>query len=366
MPAFIPGLQLSRLFYEEAVKPILDARFPVLRYSAALLGSGSEVLGYDTPISTDHHWGPRIWLFLPDDSDGDDERRAAIARTLSDELPYQVRGYSTNFGQPAENGVQLPEEISAGPVNHWVRPTTVRLFVAGLLGVDPFRAISAAEWLTFPEQHLLELTAGAVYHDGLDELERVRRAFAYYPRDVWLYRLAAQWKRISQEEAFVGRCGDAGDDLGSRIVAARLVRDLMRLCFLLERRYAPYSKWLGTAFGRLDCAGELGPVFTRILAADNWREREEHLSRAYETVAGLHNALAITPPLDGRVSAYHDRPYRVIHADRFAAATRAAITDEAIKQIPADIGGVDQFVDSTDVTDRPELCRRLGALFAWC
>ena len=54
----------------------------------------------------------------------------------------------------------------------------------------------------------------------------------------------------------------------------------------------------------------------------------------------------------------------MIHADRFAAATRAAIADEAIKNIPADIGGVDQFVDSTDVTDRPELCRRLRALFA--
>ncbi len=362
MPAFIPGQQLSRLFYEEAVKPILDSRFPGLRYSAALLGSGSEVLGYDTPISTDHHWGPRLWLFLSDD---DDARHAAtIARTLSERLPYQVHGYSTNFGQPADNGVQLPEEIASGPVNHWERPTTVRRFVAGLLGVDPFQAISAVDWLTFPEQHLLELTAGAVYHDGLGELERVRRAFAYYPRDVWLYRLAAQWKRISQEEAFVGRCGDVGDDLGSRIVAARLVRDLMRLCFLLERKYAPYSKWLGTAFGRLDCAGELGLVFTRVLAAGTWREREQFLSNAYETVAGLHNALAVTPPLDSQVSAYHGRPYRVIHADRFAAATRAAIADEAIKQIPGDIGGVDQFVDSTDVTDRPELCRRLRALFA--
>ena len=362
MPAFIPGLQLSRLFYEEAVKPILDSRFPGLRYSAALLGSGSEVLGYDTPISTDHHWGPRLWLFLSDDDEA--RHAAAIARTLSEQLPYQVHGYSTNFGQPAENGVQLPEEIASGPVNHWVRPTTVRRFVAGLLGVDPFHAISAVDWLTFPEQHLLELTAGAVYHDGLGELERMRREFAYYPRDVWLYRLAAQWKRISQEEAFVGRCGDVGDDLGSRIVAARLVRDLMRLCFLLERKYAPYSKWLGTAFDRLDCAGELSPAFTRVLAAGTWREREQNLSRAYETVAGLHNALAITPPLEGRVSAYHGRPYRVIHADGFAAATRAAIADEAIKRIPGDIGAVDQFVDSTDVTDRPELCRRLRALFA--
>lgn len=51
MPKFIPGLELKRLFYEEAIRPILDREFPQLRHSAARLGSGSEVLGYDTELS---------------------------------------------------------------------------------------------------------------------------------------------------------------------------------------------------------------------------------------------------------------------------------------------------------------------------
>ena len=33
--------------YEEAVAPILDSHLPDLEYSAALIGSGSEVLGFD-------------------------------------------------------------------------------------------------------------------------------------------------------------------------------------------------------------------------------------------------------------------------------------------------------------------------------
>lgn len=361
MPEFIPGLELSRIFYEEAVGPLLAAHFPGMLYAAALLGSGSEVLGFDTPVSTDHHWGPRLFLFLPED---DYEcRREEIAATLAERLPYEVRGYSTNFGPPDAIGVQLRRPIAAGPVNHWVRPATVGRFVAGLLGVDPHAPLAPRDWLTFPEQRLLELTAGAVYHDGPGELTAVRRRFAYYPRDVWLYRLAAQWKRISQEEAFMGRCGHSGDDFGSQIVAARLVRDLMRLAFLLERTYAPYSKWFGTAFARLRCADALGPFCARALAAATWREREEHLSGAYRVVARQHNALGVTPPLPEEVAPYYDRPYLTLRADHFAAALCAAIADEEIRHIAGDYGAVDQFVDCTDVTMRPELCRRLGALY---
>lgn len=99
-----------------------------------------------------------------------------------------------------------------------------------------------------PQQLLLEATAGKVFHDGLGELEPLRASRAWYPHDLWLWLLAARWARLGEEEAFVGRAAEVGDDLGSRIVTARIVRDLMRLCFLQEKVYAPYSKWLGSAF----------------------------------------------------------------------------------------------------------------------
>ena len=67
MSAFVPGLELSRQFYGEVVRPVLDARFPDLPHSAALLGRGSEVLGFDDEMSTDHDWKPRVLLFLRED-----------------------------------------------------------------------------------------------------------------------------------------------------------------------------------------------------------------------------------------------------------------------------------------------------------
>ena len=64
MTDFISGLELGEQFYAEAARPILEEHFPQLRYSAAMLGWSSEVLGYDDEESRDHNWGPRFQLFL--------------------------------------------------------------------------------------------------------------------------------------------------------------------------------------------------------------------------------------------------------------------------------------------------------------
>lgn len=361
MPEFISGLRLSGLFYEETVKPVLVSEFTGLVHSAALIGYGSEVLGYDTPRSTDHEWGPRLLLFLAED---DYELRAErIIDVLSRKLPYEFMGWSTHFGTPDEEGVRLPEDTTSGPVGHKVEVHTVRRFFESHIGLNPQDQLEPTDWLTIPEQKLLEVTAGRVYHDGLGELGEVRARLAYYPKDVWLYLLSAQWRRIGELEAFVGRAGDVGDDLGSRLIAASLVRDLMRLCFLIKKTYAPYSKWFGTAFARLECAPELGPVFERVLSANSWKVREEHLSRAYEAVARMHNALGITPPLGTRVTPFHTRPYLVIHAERFAAGIDAAIIDPEVRSIPTQAGSVDQVTDNTNVLGHPETFGRLQALY---
>jgi hypothetical protein len=363
MNQFMPGLELNRLFHKEVVRPLLAARFPAVVYSAGLLGYGSDVLGYDTDISTDHEWGPRLLIFL-----GDEEYPAlhqAMSETLSRELPASFHGYSTHFSEPIGGGaaVRLLEPGEAGQINHHIAMMTMSGFLDWELGIRALDAITAHDWLTFPEQKLLEVTAGDVYHDGLGQLEPLRQRLSYYPHDVWVYRLAAQWQRISQEEAFVGRCGDVGDELGSRMVAARLVRDVMRLCFLLERHYAPYSKWFGTAFARLQCAGEIGSQLVAVLAASSWQEREKQLADAYEAVAKLQNALALTDPLDPTRRRYHDRPYRVIHAERFANALSETIRDEELRCIIERVGlvgAVDQFADSTDILSHAGRSRRLG------
>ena len=168
------------------------------------------------------------------------------------------------------------------------------------------------DWLATPQQSLLEVTRGAVYRDDKAALARVRDALAWYPDDVWFGLLACQWRRIDQEEPFVGRAAEVGDELGSRVVAARLVGDLMRLCFLLERTDAPYSKWLGAAFQNLDASALVGAPLIETLDAEAFPAREDALVRAVQGVAALDNALGLTRVVDASVGLFHDRPYRVL------------------------------------------------------
>ncbi len=359
---FIPGLTLCGDFYREAVRPILDDAFPCLAHSAGLIGSGSEVLGFDDEMSTDHHWGPRVQLFV---SEADHPQVAdAIHTTLAERLPYTFRGYSTNFSEPDlnDNGVQHLTVLQSGPVNHRVSVSTIRGFVQDYLGYDICTPLTAADWLTFPQQKLRTLTAGAVYHDGVG-LEDMRARFAWYPQDVWLYLLAAGWARIGQEEHLMGRAGLVGDELGSALMGSRLVRDVMRLAFLMERQYAPYPKWFGTAFSKLDCAAELTPHLLAAQTAPTWQERESHLVPAYESLAQMHNRLGLIESMSERVRDFFGRPFRVIALNGFCDALLARITDPEVRRFASrqPIGSIDLFSDNTDLLEgtnwRPALLK---------
>jgi Domain of unknown function (DUF4037) len=333
--AFIPGLDLARLFYDEAVAPVLASALRGVPYSAGLVGAGSEVQGFDTVRSTDHAWGPRLQVFLETDDFRD--RAEGLEALLERELPLEFRGHPVRFAYPFGT-----------PARHWVHLVDVRGYFREAFGADPLAGPSASAWLTTPTQVLRELTGGEVFHDGTGLLRPYRAALAWYPEDLWRHVLAAQWMRLSQEEPFVGRCGEVGDDLGSAVVAARQVRDLMKLCLLMNRVYPPYSKWLGSAFAGLDCARELSPLLSAALAAGDWQARELFLSPAYEVVAGLHNALGLTEPVDPGVRYFHDRPFLVLDSFRFADALVATVADPVVRVLPR-VGAYDQYIDNTDM-----------------
>ena len=360
LPPFIPGLKLSEYFYFEAVKPIIAEHFSDLAYSAGRLDYGSDILGFDTPQSRDHGWGPKLTIFL---SPGDyDPFQGQISEAMANHLPSEICGYPTNFDCPF-TGEGTMQAIENGPVQHWVVVTTMAKFFTGYLGVDPSTPLSEVDWLTIPQNHLRTIASGKIFHDGLNQLQFVKDYLHWYPKDIWFYLLANQWRRIDQEEPFMARCGDVGDEIGSQIVATRQVNEIIKLCFLMEQQYAPYYKWFGTAFSKLKCAVALAPVFHQIFTSPNWQTREKFLSQAYLILMEMHNSLNITPQIDPEISSFYNRPYQVPHVARFVDALHKAIRSETVRNLPQHIGSVEQFVDSTDILSVPEACQKLRSMY---
>ncbi|WP_239646439.1 DUF4037 domain-containing protein [Nocardiopsis prasina] len=341
--AFLPGLELSRALYEEGVAPLLQG----VPHAAARVGTGSEVLGLDTARSTDHDWGPRLQLFV---SHGHGRVRALLEECL----PRRVRGWPTRYEPvPDDPGVH---RLTDGPGGrHLVDVVEPGTWFTEWLGFDPNAEVTTADWLATPTQRLAGAVAGAVFHDGVGELTAARRTLLGYPTDVWRYVLACQWLRIAQEEPFVGRCAETGDELGARVVASRLVRDLMRLCLLLARRYPPYSKWLGSAFsasrgGRGGPRTAQGALRARPAARPGRGVPDGRGLAEPDRVGG--GAVPRAPPLP--LAAVPRPGRRALHR---GPARRGR--GPSLVGLPP-VGAVDQYVDSTDALERVGLARNVA------
>lgn len=335
--AFLPAQELSAGFYADVVAPVLGST----GHAAGLLGWGSDVLGYDTERSMDHDWGPRLVVLV--------DEPETVRKQIEAVLPDEYRGYPVRFGS------------SVHAVEHRVTVARLSDWLCGHLGFDATQGIGVDDWLVTPQQQFLGVVKGQVYADD-GRLAPVRAALAWYPDEIWRWLMACQWTRISQEEPFMQRTHEVGDELGSRIVAARLAREVLRLALLQSRTYAPYTKWLGTAFARLGHPDGLDRALAETVAAGNFAVREHALVTAYRLVAERHNALGITPGLDPEPRPFFDRPALVLDAARFAEACHATVSDPRLKRV-GPIGSIDQFVDSTDVLSNPSAYRRLVEVF---
>ena len=95
------GLELSKNYFEEYGRPMLEAEFrDILPYLAAgLFGSGSECFGYDDEVSRDHDFEPGFCIFLPDES-VIDRRTAFMLERAYAKLPKEFMGAKSQMLAP--------------------------------------------------------------------------------------------------------------------------------------------------------------------------------------------------------------------------------------------------------------------------
>jgi hypothetical protein len=345
--AALPGAEVSRRFYEEAVAPILAREFPRLRYAAARLGSGSDVLGLDDAMSRDHDWGCRLTLLV---DAADAPLVPSVRDRLEDQLLSSWRGLPVRFAT-----TWVPREV------HQVEVATVEAFARDRLGVDPLAGLSAVDWLTLTGQGVLEVTAGPVFTDQTRDLGRVREVLRWYPGEVDRYVLAAGWLQVSFRLPMHGRAADRGDEAGSRVIAGAITASLLRLALLAHRRWAPYEKWLGTAVRALPGGAELASFLAAATSADRWAGREEAMASAAGLILDVQRDRGGPVPRPA-FSQYWDRPYQ--HVDPSAIrGLRAGIKDPDLAGLPHEVGSIEQWVSDVELLARPQ--RRIALAAAY-
>ncbi|MFX1569563.1 MAG: DUF4037 domain-containing protein [Promethearchaeota archaeon] len=306
-------------------------------------------------MSTDHHWGPRLQLFLKEKDYK--EFNEIIKKYFSNNLPYIFLGYSTNWTKPDENDNmnQFLKLKKQGSINHRIEIYTVKRFLALFLGLES-SSLTENDWFTIPEQRLLEFTSGKVFYDNFGELTHARQNLKYYPDSIWKLKIIVQWNRISQEMAFVGRIGGRRDDLGSRIEASRLVRYIMEMALILEKEYIPYEKWFGIAFKRLNIAKTLEPLLLRILKEIDLQQREKLLCDAYLQLIKRHIELNLIPKIKIEPCQFHQRPQLVIPLQKVIEELKKGI-NHSFSQVYYSLGTINQFINICNNLN-PKLCRR--------
>ncbi len=266
------GLELSRAFFEDYGKPMLEEQFPELlpKLAAGLFGSGSECFGYDDEVSRDHDFEPGFCLFLPGE-DAVDRRSAFLLERAYARLPKEFGGFRRQTLLPV------------GGARHGV--LRIGEFFQSMVG-SPDGTLTLAQWLTIPEEALAEANNGEMYFDDLGEVSRIRAALSAYPEEIRLKRLAGQLLLMGQAGQYnYGRCLRHGEAAAAQLAAGEFVRSALSVIFLLNRRYKPYYKWSFRALRDLPRLSELALPLERLITSPNGPEEAKEKKRIIEEIA---------------------------------------------------------------------------------
>ncbi|MDR1194093.1 MAG: DUF4037 domain-containing protein [Peptococcaceae bacterium] len=250
------GLELSRLYYDEVVAPLLSEVMgrDASRAAVGLVGEGSECLGFDDEYSRDHDFGPSVCVWLA----RDDYRRWSAP--LGDAFRQLPDGY---------RGLALYRDGAYGANRRGV--WEIGAFYAKYLGL-PRAPRTVGEWRRVPEDHLATAVNGAVFVDPLGTFSAIRgQLLDFYPEDVRLHKLAARCVTMARAGQYnYPRCLARGETIAARLALARFTEAAISAAHLLNKRYTPFYKWMRRSLGALPILGqELSESLERLWAEES-------------------------------------------------------------------------------------------------
>lgn len=243
------GLELAERYFTAHGLPLIRDSFSEYkdRIAAGLVGLGSECLGFDDEFSRDHDWGPGFCLWL---TEADYNRIGSTLLTAYHNLPALFEGFERTTSEWGGGRVGVFETGA---------------FYRRLLGrTDAPETLS--DWLRLQENNLSVCTSGEVFYDPLGEFSGIRRKLlVFYPDDVRIVKIAARCMVIGQSGQYnYLRSLWRHDYFAAQYAETKFCADVMSLVYLLNRRYAPYYKWLMRGVRELPLLGTF--IFEKISA----------------------------------------------------------------------------------------------------
>ena len=222
----LKGMELCRQYFETFGRPMLQRNFaPYLDHIACgLAGEGSECLGFDDVISTDHDFGPSfcIWTDLPDDV-------CAKLQKAYDLLPKEFMGMKRIV---TPNGADRTGVIK------------VTDFLRKFTGFDHVPN-GSEEWQYTIDENLACAVNGSIFMDNSGFFTDIRRRLQAQPEDIRLRKLAAELEKMAQSGQYnYPRAMKRNDPAAAFFALSAFMESSMKAAHILSKKYAPYSKWL--------------------------------------------------------------------------------------------------------------------------
>jgi len=269
----VKGMQLSWEYYITYGGQMLQEEFPELmdRIAVGLIGSGSECFGYDDEISTDHDFEPGFGIFIPGEDVMDTKTAFQLERAYA-KLPKEYKGYERSLVNPV------------GGMRHGVIRTDE--YLMSRLG-NKTGELSIKEWLTVPENSILEVINGEIFYDGYGQLTKVREMLKTMPEDICRKKLAGQLLTMAQAGQYnFYRSVKRGDSGAAQLSVYEFVKSGMHAVYLLNRKYMPYYKWAFRGMQNLEILSGLAEPFEYLISTANDEREAGKKSNTIEEAAG--------------------------------------------------------------------------------
>jgi hypothetical protein len=236
------GLDIAEQYYLTVGKPLIENKYSDYkdRIAVGLVGDGSDCLGFDDEISRDHDWGPGFCMWL-----GKDDFNA-IGASLAEDYAGLVKSF--------EGYERIDSDLGQGRTGVFEIGDFYRRQIGCPNGPE-----NDVHWLKIPEKFLAASVSGRVFHDPLGEFSRIRdKIRSYYPEDIRLARLAAQCLKAGQCGQYNwSRSRRRNDRFAMKHAEVQFLKAAMSIVYLVNRRYAPYYKWMHRGLLDLDTLGSV-------------------------------------------------------------------------------------------------------------